>query len=350
MIGNEVDQQVLRGRGWPTRFIVTVDVESRSTGNPQTDIWGRLAHSNTEYGIDKIMEILESYGVLGTFFLNPYEIAKHGEGDIAGAAKRIHARGHDLELHTHPRLMYHFARMSAVSSATQQKVLERGIALLENWTGRRPVAHRAGGFAADLNTLNACAKVGLAADCSLSAGSRVGVPLVNEIGPSNVPRRIGRIWEIPVTYYEQLALAPWRSRRILDIEGSSLAEVKKVTRWAIRNKMPTVCLLMHSFSLCRRGTPSPWVIRRLIALLSWLLQQDGIMIQTVEETCQALDRVGIPPGLAESPTTGMSLAWLRILASSNDGWKNRAAAMLSIVAIVVLLLMAIYLGVALLSR
>lgn len=350
MADNDGSRRVAALAQFPTRFIVSVDVESRLARDPQTDIWGRAAESDEEFGIAKIMDILESHGVRGTFFLNPYEMVKHGEQAVAEAAEQIHCRGHDLELHTHPRAMYTFSRMSSAPLDLQREVLERGIGLLETWTGKRPVAHRAGAFAADLNTLIACAQVGLLTDSSLSTGSRISGPLVDVIGPTNVPTRVEGIWEIPVTYYRQLALAPWCSRRILDIEGSSLSEIKQVTCWAIRNKVPTVCLLMHSFSLCRRGVPSAKVTSRLIALLTWLSGQEGIAMNTIEEVCQIFEVGRAPAGRIGAPTTGIRLTWIRVLTSWDDGWKNRVAAAVSIAGLTALLLAVAYLGVVLLSR
>lgn len=305
-----------------TTFIVTVDVETRTQGDSARDISGAIPGYQENFGVEKIMDLLEEHHALGTFFVNAYEIAKHGDDVVPSTARLIHDRGHDLELHTHPRPMFEFYGMSQASLGEQQAILEKGISLLETWAGKKVVAHRAGAFAANTDTMRAVGATGLLADCSLSAGSRVPVPLVAELGASNAVQRVHGAWEIPVTCFDQVRLGPWHSRRILDIEGCSLPEIKRVVRWAVRNQLPTVCILMHSFSLSRHGKPNHRVIRRLSALLTWLREQDGIEVGTIEQVCRRLDNVSLPQSAASIPATGAWLTWGRAVGSWNDGWKN----------------------------
>lgn len=305
-----------------TTFIVTVDVETRTHGDSNQDISGLIPGYPGNFGIEKIMEVLEEHRAHGTFFLNVYEIAKRGEEVVRSAARLIHERGHDLELHTHPRPMFRFYGMSQASFDEQKTILEKGIALLEGWTGKKVVAHRAGAFAANTDTLRAVAAAGLRADCSLSAGSHVSVPLVAELGPTNSVQCVDDAWEIPVTCFDQVRFGPWHSRRILDIEGCSLPEIKRITRWAVRQQLPAVCLLMHSFSLSRHGKPNRRVIQRLSALLAWLREQGNIEIGTIEQTCCQLDAGSLSPATAVIPVTGVWLTWRRAVGSWSDGWKN----------------------------
>lgn len=330
-----------------TTFIVTVDVETRTHGDSSQDISGVIPGYPGNFGIEKIMGVLEEHRARATFFLNVYEIAKRGEGVIRSAARLIHERGHDLELHTHPRPMFRFYGMSQASVDEQKTILEKGIALLEGWTGKKVVAHRAGAFAANTDTVRAVAAAGLQADCSLSAGSHVSVPLVAELGPSNAMQRVDDAWEIPMTCFDQVRFGPWHSRRILDIEGCSLPEIKRVTRWAIRNGLPTVCILMHSFSLSRQNKPNHRVVRRLTALLAWLRKQDDIEIGTIEQVCRQLEAGSLPQPPAAIPATGIWLTWGRAVSSWNDGWKNLAVAFAGVLCMAVLILILIYLVLAL---
>ncbi len=307
-----------------TTFVVTVDVETRTGGESNEDISGVIPGYQGSYGVGKIMDLLERHQARGTFFLNVYEIAKHGPETVASAARLIHQRGHDLELHTHPRPMFEFYGMARASLDEQQAILKKGISLLEAWTGKKVVAHRAGAFSANTDTVRAVPAVGLQADCSLSGGSRVRVPLVDELGASNAVQRVEGAWEIPATCFDQVRFGPWHSRRILDIEGCSLSEIKRVTRWAIRRQLPTVCILMHSFSLSRHGRPNHRVIRRLSALLAWLREQDDVEIGTIEQVCGRLDAESLPQPAATAtiPSTGVWLTWGRAVCSWDDGWSN----------------------------
>lgn len=327
-----------------TRFLVTIDVETMMQGNVERDILGAVPGWHDRFGIERMMDLLQRRHVHATFFLNVYEVAKHGEDAIAAVAKLIQSRGHDLELHTHPRPMYPYYGISRAPYEEQVAILEKGVALIEKWTGRRPMAHRAGAFLANRDTLRALESVGLQADSSLAPGSHAVLPLVHELGASNLAQDVGRIWEVPVTYFDQLRFGPWRSRRTLDIEGCSLAEIKSVTRWAIRSGCPTVCLLMHSFSFTRHGKPGWRVIRRFEALLEWLVRQDGIEVVTVERACQLARVDAIAPPAVRAPRTGVWMTWGRALASWNDGWKNFLVACAGLACVVVLAAVAVFVG------
>ena len=53
-----------------------------------------------------MMNIFDEYGVKATFFVNVYEAAKYEDDTLAEVCRAIHSRGHDLELHTHPKPMF----------------------------------------------------------------------------------------------------------------------------------------------------------------------------------------------------------------------------------------------------
>ena len=330
-----------------TTFLITVDVESMSEGNPARDMFGVLPGYRDHFGIERIMDLLEKHEARGSFFLNPYESAKYGEGDIAKVAQLIHSGGHDLELHTHPRPMFNFYGLSKASFDEQKMILEKGMSLLQKWSGKNVIAHRAGAFAANTQTLRAAAAVGLHCDASLSPGSRVPVPLVAELGPSNFAQRVEGVWEIPLTCFDQLRIGSWHSRRALDIEGCSLPEIKRVTRWAVQRGLPTVCILMHSFSLSRHGRPNRRVIRRLSALLAWLRKQGDIEVGTIEGVCRRLETISPPPPDAAIPSTGILLTWIRAAVAWRDGWKNFVVGAAGVLCWALLVLVLVYLGYAL---
>lgn len=332
------------GRQMKTIFLFTIDVESRTYGNPHSNIFGILPGYEENYGIEKIMDILEAYQIRGTFFLNTYEAAKYGGEIIGKAARMIHVRGHDLELHTHPRPAYSYYGMSDAPREDQIAILNAGKAFLKHWTGKDVMAHRAGAFRANMDTLRAVEATGLLADCSLSPGSRVHMPLVNDLGVTNLVRRIGKVWEIPVTYYHQLRVGRWHSKRILDIEGSTLPEIKRVTRWALQEGLPTICILMHSFSLCRRGKPNRRVIRRFASLLAWLQKQYGIEIGTIEQVCERLTHENVSSIAIKETNTGLLLTLFRSLLMWNDGWRNRLIALMGLIGITILMLTLLHYG------
>jgi peptidoglycan/xylan/chitin deacetylase (PgdA/CDA1 family) len=120
-----------------TTFIVTVDVESMTQGDPNQDILGEIPGHHGNYGIPRIMDLLEEHHARATFFLNVYEMAKHGDDVVSRAARMIHSRGHDLELHTHPRPMFKFYGMSHASLGEQKTILAKGMSLLQECTSKK---------------------------------------------------------------------------------------------------------------------------------------------------------------------------------------------------------------------
>lgn len=62
-----------------THVLLTIDVESFWNGNPKKDIWGYLNGDENGFGVPLILDILEKNQSEATFYLNVYEIAKHGE-------------------------------------------------------------------------------------------------------------------------------------------------------------------------------------------------------------------------------------------------------------------------------
>jgi len=72
----------------PIYVLFTVDVESRDGGGPDRDIWGRLEGEPEEHGIGRMMDILDSRGAKGTFFVNVYEAPVSGHEAMAEVCRR----------------------------------------------------------------------------------------------------------------------------------------------------------------------------------------------------------------------------------------------------------------------
>lgn len=307
-----------------THVLITVDVESGIRGTPADQIWGRVEGTSEPFGIDRIMDLMESRGVKGTFFLTPYEAATYGDGEIAAIARRIHERGHDLELHTHPFAMFGFHDMSNASIDDQLEVLRVGKDMLERWTGKTVVAHRAGAYGANLETIEACRRAGLALDASLCPA--VSTELSRQLTPTNHWFRRGDVVVLPVTYYTQACLGRRRFQRILDLEASSLRELKTVIRQARDRSLENVNIMMHSFSFVRYGRPDRGTLRRFERLLDFLVGEPGLAVSTVSSFCDMVRDRPAPerPSNAFVPYTGWWLTYLRALEDIDKGWANVA--------------------------
>lgn len=310
----------------PTRVMITVDVESYAKGNPDLQIWGK--QPDGEHGIRRIMDLLDKHGLKGTFYLNVYEAAKHGEDELAQVARVIHERGHDLQLHTHPGPMFGVNVMRQGSLSQQIEILKHGEQLIQQWTGKRVIAHRAGAFAGDMNTLRAVHAAGLAIDSSVSpAASKT--EFAKTLPPDNRPRVMEGIVELPVSFYTQAKFGDWRSLHYLDIESSSYDELVSVIRQFRDAGLPAVTIMMHSFSFVRNGHTEPAVEQRFDHLLEFLATEPGIKPVTVSQLYPDwIKQLEASPQRADVvPHTGLWLTYWRAVEHYRQGGANLAVAL-----------------------
>lgn len=84
------------------KLIVTVDTEAFSLRAPdnyiKTLVYGHI--DGEEWGIGRMMDIADKYGVKITFFLDFAEVEYYGD-EMIGVGKYIVSRGHDLQIHCH---------------------------------------------------------------------------------------------------------------------------------------------------------------------------------------------------------------------------------------------------------
>ena len=313
--------------GWPlplyakTHVLITVDVESFREGSPKENIWGELEGFEGRYGIPEIIDILDKHGVKGTFYLNVYEMATHGESEMRKVARYIADSGHDLQLHTHPSTMYG-KPLNKFDKAEQLEILRKGRMLLEAWTGRIANAHRAGAYKANGETIQALKMEGFELDSSLSPASMS--PLFKEGYDGNDVFEIDGIIEIPVSYFYQVRLGPFTSKRFLDIESTSMREFRKVLTEFVAHGSCAVNVMMHSFSLTRYGQPDSRVADKLNQLLEFIAEQDDLEAVSTDEFIERYKAHDLQcegdPGFV--PHTGFLMTYLRSWERIGEGWKN----------------------------
>ena len=258
--------------------LITVDTESYAKGHPEAQIWGR-ADDGQEYGIRRIMDCLERHGARGTFYVNVYESGRHGEEALREVIRTIHARGHDVQLHTHPHDLYGVHKLHRADLPRQREILAWGKDFIERETGQPVVAHRAGAFAASLETIAALRELGIPVDASLSP-AWWECHLAKQVPSWNRPVMLDGVLELPATYYVQARLGTRRFLRMVDIQASSLLELKSVVRQAIEQKVQAINVLMHSHSFVRNGRGDERLLKRLDRFLAFLARQPGAQAVT----------------------------------------------------------------------
>jgi len=317
----------------PLYVLFTVDVEVRSDGNVERDIWGVLPCSPDKHGIDQVMDTLERHGVKGTFFVDVFAAAKHGQEAVAAVCRHIVARGHDVQLHTHPSPVFGLDGVQDADLDTQVKILRQGAELIRGWTGVETIAHRAGAYMANLDTLAACRATGLSLELSYNGASHEGQLSRTGLTWNAAFARDGLLC-VPVTCHVEVGFGPWKRLRFLDIESSSLAEIRNVLANLHRTGVRTAVIMAHSFSFCRGGKPHRQIWQAFDGLVAGLATDPRYKIVTAHELhalWQADPQAVLGPD--HLPKTGLWTTYCRAWRRIGEGWKNVAVALLPWVAI-----------------
>jgi hypothetical protein len=242
-------------------IIPTVDTE-----NPQTptrkgylqDNLNEVEVDGTAIGARKIAEVFHSCSVFGTFFLTPDEVGCFGEQPVRALARSLVELDQDVQLHTHPFWRDPLSRrvqMWQYSLQEQIEILKRGAADLQAWTGQPVIAHRAGGYSLNDDTIRALRETGIAIDSSMFyrhpncklAWSR-----------NQIVEREGII-EIPVSVFLAHYDLRWHSikQRLVSQFISfnlnySQDELLGFIEQALELNLRVVTFFMHSYSLIKR--------------------------------------------------------------------------------------------------
>jgi hypothetical protein len=246
--------------------IITVDVEttkydSDSPSLPLPEQVHAICEEDVPCGMQEMVRLLREHGYPATFFFNVYEYKKYGEQPVMKIVKWLDESGQDVQLHTHPQWAYDRNRSSMYqySLKEQIKIIKDGKGLLQAWTGKPVIAHRAGAYGADRNTLEALIANDILYDSSLFYGwpnSRI-----NDLElKKNVLSMYGPLYEFAVTVYKKKqypsvlknSAQPVEKIRKYDVNWfGDQAEAGKALQEALDMKLDFIMLFLHSFSFIK---------------------------------------------------------------------------------------------------
>jgi len=284
------------------------------------------------YGITRIMDICEKYNVKATFFVSTFESHVLGEEGMREVCREISRRGHDVQLHTHPKWVTGEGCMWRHPLEKQKDLLMDGREMIKRWVGEYPVAHRAGSFGSDHNTLSALKSVGIPVD-----SSQIGSPYCR-LDSSFFKRnmiQISRegIIEIPVTQFVQFKFGAFKPVKPFDINANTLNEMKFVISEAKHNSIKIVTLLMHSFSFLNRNkdrtkfTLNNGDLEKFETLMQFVANDEDLEVITIKEFYK---RYRENPKLFEGreylPVSGYTRSIVRAFRYFNRGKGNKMIA------------------------
>jgi len=330
-----------------TYLLLTVDTEaSMYRGKPlpiSKMVYGEIG--GEEYGIARIMDICEGYGVKATFFVSVLESLHFGEGIIKEVCEKIYDRGHDVQLHIHPNWKYDRMFMWEYSLNEQVEIIKDAKEIFFKCLGKYPIAHRAGGLAADYNTLKALKENKIPVDSSFALGYpfcklNSGFPAKNALCNSE------GVLEVPITTFSQLKFGSFKSYRNFDINADTLSELKYVVKSAKRRYLRVVTLLMHSFSFLTRNKDRTEFrsnlkdLKKFELFLKFLKNDSDIKVITFKELYNLYTQ---NPELLEGkdylPHTGIIYTSLRACKRFNASWKNKFFVFLILFVVILLMVL-----------
>lgn len=250
-------------------IFASIDVEAAHGRNPFDQMILGRTDDGQHWGVFQIAEILEKFGGTGTFFVDVYEDVLWGKTRMKKLCQDLVARGHDVQLHTHPswrhdprdsdalndlkakqcRFPPEKDLMAKLTLDEQTAMIAEGKALLEEWTDCEVIAHRSGGYSVNEDTITALERNDIYIDSSMNgshANSKVN-------WSKNLPVGKGEMVELPVTYYRLLAshAVPRLFQRLMktDIDSTPLWMLKDLTNQFEARGIGILHLFMHSFTL-----------------------------------------------------------------------------------------------------
>jgi hypothetical protein len=220
--------------------------------------------------------------------------------------------GQDVQLHTHPSwrddprdfswlrkykkensyLAPNLDFMAKLSYAAQVSVLEEGINLLVKWLGKRPIAHRSGGYSINADTIAAVREAGLKIDSSMNSAHEHSKVVWSR---NRIEQKDGVI-EIPITVMRYV-IRPSRMfnggdlySKILktDLDVCSVRDLLSFVKIGTIKGLKIMNLMMHSYSFMksdprlRKFKPNFKKISRLKRFLEIAVRDPNISFMNCE--------------------------------------------------------------------
>lgn len=256
-----------------SNVLITVDTELLWRPDAPRDCWQALYERSCEpagVGLAFQLDMLARYGLKACFFIDPMPAALFGIDPVRRMVDTVLAAGQEVQLHLHPqwaavtdgRATAPFA-LCDHDAKRQAALIAQGIDLLIAAGAPRPIAFRAGSYAANDATLRALADNGLSFDSSHNGAhhprpSAIGLP------PAQIaPVEREGVCEVPVTVIQTPG-----GLRHLQLCSVSSGEMRAALLHAAACDHPLVTIVSHGFELAARNgaRPNRVHMRRFAAL------------------------------------------------------------------------------------
>lgn len=205
---------------------------------------------NGSNGLEDILLALKEFEIKATFFIDYYETKKWGDEIFEWVTNLINKDGHQIELHLHPGIFGDAAYMWQYNKEQQSKLLDESIEIYNKFNFHPPKYFRAGGYSANIETLELLKQKDFLADLSFQYKqkrcriSEEDFPHINKVDvASGLP-------QIPTTVYKYNFFK--ERYNSINLEWCSLKELNEITNQIKNSQLDYFVVMMHSFSFLKR--------------------------------------------------------------------------------------------------
>ena len=286
-------------------------------------------YGNQRLGLPLLVQILEEHDLAATFFVEPFTEEQGHPGQTEPICQFLLDQRQDVQLHVHPcHQQYGLWRqgltcpqideLADLPLGVQRDLLGAGCQRIEQWTGRRPVAFRAGNMAANEDSLEQMAALGIRIDSSYTFPYLGGQCKFADTQRYNGSRWYGHVLELALSGFYQPRLPGLHRAKPLDLVGVSFQECRDAIR-LICDAGADAVVILHSFSLIKvrdvqynGGRLNRIVARRFRRLCEWLaLHAEQYPTYTFAQLAEALDADGyearaVPPCKLRRPLRALT--------------------------------------------
>jgi hypothetical protein len=290
-----------------TPVFLTVDTEfawRHHVRGADVDAMYRRSIEPAGVGLGYKLRRFAEHGLKACFFVDPMPALVFGLDPFRRIVEAVMTAGQEVQLHLHPNwtgacpeergATHPRGDLSQYSLAEQRALIARATELLLAAGAERPVAFRAGSYAANDDTLRVLAEQGFLYDASHN-GATHPEPSAIGLDPRQVaPVRRGGVVEVPVTVIEERPGV----LRTAQICALSTAEWRALLDHAAARDHAALSLVSHGFELANRaGDRANAVhVRRFDALCAMLAERADVL-----PTCHFRDRPALRLDAEDAP-------------------------------------------------
>jgi peptidoglycan/xylan/chitin deacetylase (PgdA/CDA1 family) len=252
-----------------THVVLTVDVEPSIAGaihHPLTDhplihepVWGEVDGQSEALGF--ILRVLKRYDLMATFFVETLHVRYFSPAPMGEYVSRLLDAGQDVQLHVHPvwrnfdgpiirAQSPHHDCCGALPVSEILELVQYGREQIKGWTGKMPVAFRAGGFSTSSHVYAALREARITYSSNICMG--VNPPRERELALNGGARNFDGIIEFPVTCFADHGVVGWGKPRPLQVAACAFDEMRALLSELHRDGGKLAVIVTHPFEFLKQ--------------------------------------------------------------------------------------------------